>query len=54
MIAFNGGKIRKNGCSYVITVPKQYVDNGILKQGQLYQVLLKEVEQDGKEEGKDN
>jgi hypothetical protein len=34
---------------------QEYVDNGILKLGQSYQVLLKEVDNNGQEKGsKDN
>ena len=50
MIAFNNANIRKAGNSYVITIPKRYISDNILKIGQKYQVLLKEVQKDEQKE----
>jgi len=46
MIPFKA-KIRKFGESFVITIPKQYVENGLLNNGEEYQFNVEEIE-DGK------
>lgn len=46
MIPFKA-KIRKFGESFVITIPKQYVENGLLNNAEEYQFNVEEIE-DGK------
>jgi antitoxin component of MazEF toxin-antitoxin module len=37
------GKVWKTGNSFVITVPQQYVEDGIFKQGETYDVEVTEM-----------
>ena len=43
-------QIRKTGNSYVVTVPSQYVNNGLLKEGQEYEFDVQKADQEVQEE----
>lgn len=46
-------KIWKTGGSYVVSIPKDYIINGMLKEGQEISFTIKEDEQ-GEQGGKNN